>query len=696
MDDLWLTLQRNIFQLDTILNLYNVAVILVGVVVLLVVTYLWLWWVCDIHHRFLKQGIENKIKISKIKSRDKAKIEVQKLSEVYVLAELEKKLHPIEREREKEAKLLNSDIKRKAKAKLKSRLKQLARVKKQGRIEQEAKELLKIKAELRTRIRTRQIDKDIQTENEYGLLLQPTKLRFTKAKTTTSTLVCYHIVNRMKCAGKLEINKLKTITYSASARSHGNNGAPCICVRIVSLSARQLHAVVSATNSIDQIVEHGASKVFAAMRPTPFYMIETLDTILAPNSIKETIQNSDSYTGIQRSLLELTDYINKRLAFTARGYPEHIVKSQIKSNQEPMKKQPSNDILLIIRAHGGGVERSAPLESHAGVSRKYEASERVMGGVPLLPSPPSCYGDGLDAGVGGERTNPTLSQSITYTYKTKFESEKLLKITASRNDRYVLGVRGRCTRTQRRRGPNYQHYITSCRGEQWRTINSISQTRFDERLLRLSKLQELNLSHNKLTSLPEALGMMPCLKILHLENNCLGENIFDWRWMNGSHIAKTLRLLDLSDNKFSSLVSSVIILVPLCLSVRYQLNSKEGTSIHYSPELIPMVLIDYLNDPKFCVCNTPCFKTYFKTQMGISLEKIASSIQKCNESIHAVPVDVRESTAAARDIVALISLMLMPERATYRWCWKMAVWDLVGPGTSGNPKQDSTSCYVCI
>nr|CAD7402550.1 unnamed protein product [Timema cristinae] len=243
-------------------------------------------------------------------------------------------------------------------------------------------------------------------------------------------------------------------------------------------------------------------------------------------------------------------------------------------------------------------------------------------------------------------------------------------------------------------------------------INSISQTRFDERLLRLSKLQELNLSHNKLTSLPEALGMMPCLKILHLENNCLGENIFDWRWMNGSHIAKTLRLLDLSDNKMMLLPRAIVSLQSLvtlnvshnkleCLPsnigqlyklrylnlsnnnisvfpgsmIRFKLDMLDishnnlmafkcqpwpldmehfgvpsllecaartviRTNIHYSPELIPTVLIDYLNDPKFCVCNTPCFKTYFKTQMGISLEKIASSIQKCNESIHAVPIDV--------------------------------------------------------
>nr|CAD7589920.1 unnamed protein product [Timema genevievae] len=170
-------------------------------------------------------------------------------------------------------------------------------------------------------------------------------------------------------------------------------------------------------------------------------------------------------------------------------------------------------------------------------------------------------------------------------------------------------------------------------------INSISQTRFDERLLCLSKLQELNLSHNKLTSLPEALGMMPCLKILHLENNCLGESIPDWRWMNGSHIAKTLRLLDLSDNKCQPWPLDVENFgVPSLLECAARTVIR--TKVHYSPELIPTVLIDYLNDPKFCVCNTPCFKTYFKTQIGISLEKIASSIQKCNESIHAAPADV--------------------------------------------------------
>ena len=73
---------------------------------------------------------------------------------------------------------------------------------------------------------------------------------------------------------------------------------------------------------------------------------------------------------------------------------------------------------------------------------------------------------------------------------------------------------------------------------------------FDRNILKLQNLRILNLSNNQITSLPKDLGSLPNLQELNLAQNLIGKSPESkWVWMDGVHISKNLKLLDLSSNE---------------------------------------------------------------------------------------------------------------------------------------------------
>nr|CAD7199117.1 unnamed protein product [Timema douglasi] len=143
-------------------------------------------------------------------------------------------------------------------------------------------------------------------------------------------------------------------------------------------------------------------------------------------------------------------------------------------------------------------------------------------------------------------------------------------------------------------------------------------------IVSLQSLVTLNVSHNKLERLPSNIGQLHKLRYLDLSNNNI--SVFP-----KSMIRFKLDMLDISHNNLMAFKSQPWPLdvehfgVPSLLECAARTVIR--TKVHYSPELIPTVLIDYLNDPKFCVCNTPCFKTYFKTQIAYNSAR-SSSVER--------------------------------------------------------------------
>lgn len=83
-------------------------------------------------------------------------------------------------------------------------------------------------------------------------------------------------------------------------------------------------------------------------------------------------------------------------------------------------------------------------------------------------------------------------------------------------------------------------------------LSGLDRKSFDPQILKLQSLRTLNLSDNRISSLPKELGKMPCLQELYLSNNQLGQAMFlKWSWLIGDALCKNLRLLDISCNSVS-------------------------------------------------------------------------------------------------------------------------------------------------
>ncbi|XP_063215652.1 leucine-rich repeat protein 1-like isoform X2 [Bacillus rossius redtenbacheri] len=91
-------------------------------------------------------------------------------------------------------------------------------------------------------------------------------------------------------------------------------------------------------------------------------------------------------------------------------------------------------------------------------------------------------------------------------------------------------------------------------------ICGISQSRFDERILLLRRLEVLDLSDNRLTSLP-SLAPLSRLHTLALAHNNLGTG--DGAWLRGHQLPRSLCQLDLCSNKLSALPEEIYNLVSL-------------------------------------------------------------------------------------------------------------------------------------
>ncbi|KAJ8714547.1 hypothetical protein PYW07_002772 [Mythimna separata] len=89
-------------------------------------------------------------------------------------------------------------------------------------------------------------------------------------------------------------------------------------------------------------------------------------------------------------------------------------------------------------------------------------------------------------------------------------------------------------------------------------INGLGLCNFRRDILLLKQLVILDLSNNAIEKIPPEFGRMPKLSELYLSNNQLGvKGEVDWRWLMGPQITNTLKLLDISGNKLGSLPKSI-------------------------------------------------------------------------------------------------------------------------------------------
>ncbi|XP_020278583.1 leucine-rich repeat protein 1-like isoform X2 [Pseudomyrmex gracilis] len=87
-------------------------------------------------------------------------------------------------------------------------------------------------------------------------------------------------------------------------------------------------------------------------------------------------------------------------------------------------------------------------------------------------------------------------------------------------------------------------------------LSGLGRRSFDRQILRLQSLRILNLENNEISYLPKELGSLPHLEQLLLSGNCLGNSTSlanKWAWMEQVAISKSLKELDMSNNKIVTL-----------------------------------------------------------------------------------------------------------------------------------------------
>lgn len=75
-------------------------------------------------------------------------------------------------------------------------------------------------------------------------------------------------------------------------------------------------------------------------------------------------------------------------------------------------------------------------------------------------------------------------------------------------------------------------------------------TKIPTQITCLTNLTNLHLGHNKIISLPEALGTLPSLSALDLSHNYFG-NTYSWTWLRQTPIKNNLLYLNISHNYVS-------------------------------------------------------------------------------------------------------------------------------------------------
>lgn len=86
-------------------------------------------------------------------------------------------------------------------------------------------------------------------------------------------------------------------------------------------------------------------------------------------------------------------------------------------------------------------------------------------------------------------------------------------------------------------------------------VSDVDLNRVENRIIKLKKLQILNLSHNVIRHLPESMNQMHVLAELHLSHNKICD--VNHKVFMGN-LSKTLRLLDLSDNEMQYLPHTLV------------------------------------------------------------------------------------------------------------------------------------------
>lgn len=173
----------------------------------------------------------------------------------------------------------------------------------------------------------------------------------------------------------------------------------------------------------------------------------------------------------------------------------------------------------------------------------------------------------------------------------------------------------------------------------------------------VKNLKTVNLSHNELRSLPEQFCKFESLITILLNDNVLSSlpagfgNFRSLRTLNvsrnnltqvpGSMKRLHLEHLDISHNSFQPINVAAVFPKPLPVCSLKEVSARKVlyARLPYTPEDVPLILVEYLDNAHYCVCGRACFEVFLHNTNVLVLKTITQTCVGSVGDLDYLPMD---------------------------------------------------------
>lgn len=172
-----------------------------------------------------------------------------------------------------------------------------------------------------------------------------------------------------------------------------------------------------------------------------------------------------------------------------------------------------------------------------------------------------------------------------------------------------------------------------------KTLRSINLSNNDlyyipEIFVKLDNLITINLNNNRLNQLPAGFGNLRNLRNFSVANNSLTQFPGSMRRLHLEH-------LNISENNFKPINVAAIYpkSLPVCTLKESAARKVLHARLSYTPEDLPLNLIDYLDNAHYCVCGRACFEVHLHHANVLMLGAITQTYVGTLGDSDYVPID---------------------------------------------------------
>ncbi|KAL0113878.1 hypothetical protein PUN28_011309 [Cardiocondyla obscurior] len=189
-------------------------------------------------------------------------------------------------------------------------------------------------------------------------------------------------------------------------------------------------------------------------------------------------------------------------------------------------------------------------------------------------------------------------------------------------------------------------------------LSGLDRRSFDRQILRLQSLRILDLSNNKISSLPKEIGTLPHLQQLLLSGNNFGNSPRSkWAWLEQSAIKHNLTYLDISNNSLAELPKQIKNLAAL---IHLKINQNKLTNLPHNIKALRNLKV--LDVAKNCLSYLPGAIRHLQLQ---SLDIAENPFVKYPNLINGHMNNENTTSVKMQSLVELSAKIILKSRLTY-------------------------------